>query len=73
MVEGTPLRAAVNEFIITDKPAALADQLCALLVVDELPATALRTDGFRVVLGFLLVFFLFYPGLERLTLRLEDF
>ena len=73
MVEGTPLRAAVDEVIIDDKPAALADQLCALIVVDELTATALRTDGLRVVLGFFLVFFLFYPCLECFTLRLEDF
>jgi len=73
VVERTPLGTAVDEIIIDDKPAALADQFCTFIVMDELPAATLRTDGLRVVLGFLLVFFLFYPGLERLSLRLEDF
>jgi hypothetical protein len=73
MVEGTPFGAAVDEVVIDDKPAALADQFCTLIVMDELTATALRTDGLRVVLGFFLVFFLFYPCFERFTLRLEDF
>ena len=73
MVEGTPFRAAVNEVVIDDKPAALADQFCTLVVVDKLPAAALRTNGLRMVLGFLLVFFLLYSCLECFALRLEDF
>ena len=73
MVKRTPLGTAVDEIVIDDKPAALADQFCPLIVVDELPAAALRTDGFGMVFGFLLLFFLFCPCLERFTLRLEDF
>ena len=73
MVEGTPLGAAVNEIVIDDKPAALADQLSTLVVVDKLSASAFRADRLGMVLGFLLVFFLLYSCLERFTLGLEDF
>jgi hypothetical protein len=73
MVECTPLRATVDEIIIDDKAAALADQFCPLVVMDELPSATLGTDRLGVILCLSFLLFLFGPCLERLALGLEDF
>src|SRR5208337_3598388 len=60
VVERTPLGAAVDEVIIDHQAAALADQLCTLVVVDELTAAALGTDRLGMVFCFLFLLFNFY-------------
>jgi hypothetical protein len=45
MVESTPFGAAVDDFIIEDKATVLAYQFGTFVILNELTATALRTDG----------------------------
>ena len=73
MVKRTPLGAAVDKVVIDHKAAALADQFRTLIVMDELPPSALRADGFGMILGLLLLLFYFRAGLEGFALSLENF
>ena len=76
VVEGTPLGTAVDELFVKDKPAALAYEFGTLVVVDELAAAALGTDGLDSLLGTLLLglFNLLLPSLlQGLTLQLQLF
>ncbi|MBS1194373.1 MAG: hypothetical protein H6R29_305 [Methanomicrobia archaeon] len=45
VVKGPPLGATVNEILVDDQAAVLADQLGPFIVVDQLPAAALGADG----------------------------
>lgn len=73
VVERTPLGAAVDEVVIDHQAAALADQLCTFVIVDELTAAALGTDRLGMVFCFLFLLFNFYTGFERFPLSLEEF
>jgi hypothetical protein len=75
VIESTPFWSPVDEIFINDKPAALAYQFCPLIVMDQLPAAALRTDRLCMILGLLFVFFhtLLQTVFESFPLILKNF
>ena len=55
VVESTPLGTAVYELFLKNKSAILADKFRTLIIVNQLTAAALGTDGLRSLLGLLLL------------------